>query len=331
MIFTSLREDYPEFDGWLDRTVRPDVANRECLVIEESGDYAALAIVKLTEPDCAHAFPQPVTKVATLKVNSDYVGSKYGELLLKSVFAAAHEREAASMYVEVLPKHEGLVDLLGRFGFRHSGQVTGRGELVLLKILRPVEGADVLPPLEHHIAYGPPAISGKANVFLVPILPEWHRQLFPDAPGEPPAFEQLQLIADPQTITHPWGNALRKAYLSNSPTNLIRAGDTLLFYRSAGPSNVTAVGVVEETLRSADPAEILAFIGGRTVYTPAEISTMCRGVRGVLATLFRQDRFIDPPWSLQELQGNGVVTAWPQSITKVREGGAQWVHDRLAE
>jgi GNAT superfamily N-acetyltransferase len=330
-IFASLREDYPEFDDWLDAKVRADLDNRDCLVIEEDGCYAALAIVKQREPDCAYRFPQPVTKVATFKVDTDYLGSKYGELLLKSLFAAAHERGAASMYVEVLPRHEGLVDLLRTFGFAISEFQTERGELVMVKHLHAPAGAKPLPALEHHIAYGPPAIAGSGNVFVIPILPVWHRQLFPDAPDEQPRYEQLELLTAPQVITHPWGNALRKAYLSNSPSNQISAGDTLLFYRSHGSATVTAVGTVEETLRSRNPVEVMAFVGRRTVYTPSEIEQMCRSVRGVLAILFRQDRFIDPPWHLAELQANDVVTSWPQSITNVREGGAQWVHDRLAE
>lgn len=328
-IFGSLRDDYAEFDQWLDQRVRPDHDNRDCLVIEEDGRYAALAIIKRHEPDCSYGLAQPVTKIATFKVNADYLGSKYGELLLKSIFAAAHARDANSLYVEVLPRHEGLVDMLSRFGFAALPSLTSRGEQVMAKALRPDPAAPDLSPLAHHIAYGPPAIAGTGNVFIVPIFPIWHGQLFPDAPADEPSYEQLELITGQPLVTHPWGNALRKAYLSNSPSNLLRPGDTLLFYQSGGQGTVASIGVVEDTLRSADPAEVTSFVIGRTVYTPTEIDDMCRSVRGVLAILFRQDRFIDPPWSLAELQANGVVRAWPQSITKVSERGAKWVHDQL--
>ena len=103
------------------------------------------------------------------------------------------------------------------------------------------------------------------------------------------------------------------------------AGATLLFYRSHGPSNVTAIGVVEETLRSSDPVSITSFVGQRTVYTPDEIAKMCRSIRGLLAILFRQDWFIDfTVGDVSELRANGVVTGWPQSITQVRKAGRQW-------
>lgn len=329
-IFTSLREDYDGFDQWLDTRVRSDPDNRDCLVIEEGGRYAGLVIVKRNEADCPYPFPQPVTKIATFKVDTDYLGSKYGELLLKSLFLAANDRRAATLYVEVLSKHDGLIELLSSFGFVDCGDRTIRGELVLVKHLRHPKEAMPLSALEYHIAYGPPAIRGTGKLFLVPIRPQWHRQLFPDAPSRPSQVDQLELVSEAAISTHPWGNALRKAYISNSPSQQLTPGDTLLFYRSRGASTVTAVGVVEETLRSPDAVEIMSFVGRRTVYTPQEIAQMCRRVRGVLAILFRQDRFVDPPWNLTELQANSVITAWPQSITQVRGGGVQWVHDQLA-
>ena len=135
-ILQSLREDYFGFDTWLDTKVRPDIDNRDCLVIEQDGCYAALAIVKRVESDCCYPLVQPVTKLATFKVDSDFVGSKYGELLLKSIFATAHERGVRSLYVEVLVKHEALLELLERFGFEASGHRTARGELVYAKSLR---------------------------------------------------------------------------------------------------------------------------------------------------------------------------------------------------
>lgn len=331
-IFASLRDDYDQFDEWLRTKVRPDTQNRECLVIEEDATYAALAIVKKVEPDCVYGFPQPVTKLATLKVSDDFRGRKYGELLLKSVFLAAHERGNASVFVEVLPKHQPLIELLGLFGFEDSNICTPRGELVLVKHLRPMVDAEDLPALDHHIRYGPPAVRGTGKVFMVPIWPAWHEQLFPDAPSAPPPpAQQLELLGEPELRTHPWGNALRKAYLCHSKVKQIGRGDTLLFYRSRDAQSVSAIGVVEETLRSPDPAEVMSFVSGRTVYRPDEITTMCARVDGVLAILFRQDRFVDPPWDLAELQANQVVTAWPQSITQVRGRGAQWVHERLSE
>ena len=90
---------------------------------------------------------------------------------------------------------------------------------------------------------------------------------------------------------HPSGNALRKAYLCNSNTGSLEPGDILLFYRSQDLKAVTTLGVVESAIRTADPQEIMTYVGRRTVYRPDEIVMMCRSVRGVLAILFRQDQF----------------------------------------
>jgi len=55
------------------------------------------------------------------------VGSKYGELLLKSIFATAHERGVRSLYVEVLVKHEALLELLERCSRVHCDSLNEGG------------------------------------------------------------------------------------------------------------------------------------------------------------------------------------------------------------
>jgi hypothetical protein len=81
-IFESIRGDYAEFDDWIAK-VQADSTNRECYVVEEQdGTYAAIAILKITEDDCAYGFTPPVTKISTFKVAPAYSGNHYGELLL---------------------------------------------------------------------------------------------------------------------------------------------------------------------------------------------------------------------------------------------------------
>lgn len=327
-IFTSLREDYSSFNEWLDK-VRNDSDNRTCLVVKDEDVYAALAILK-DERSGEYGLSQPVFKICTFKVASGYGGSKYGELLLKAVFSTATARRMATIYVEVLPKHEFLIEFLNGFGFTESTHRTERGELVLVKNLVPPADATDIDDLSFHALFGPPALKMTGRAFLVPIMPRWHRQLFPDFRDEEARGSQLILPGMPivQEV-HPWGNALRKAYLCNSNTNALQAGDTLFFYRSHDMKAVTTVGVVEKAIRSQDPDEVITFVGRRTVYTPDEIASMCRSVRGVLAILFRQDRFVEPPWQLAELEAHGVVRAWPQTIVQVSERGCQWLREQL--
>jgi hypothetical protein len=321
-IFRSLREDYSGFDEWLGK-VRADSDRRTCLLVKEDDKYAALALLK-PEPDCEYDLPGPVIKISTFKVGAHYQQAKLGELLLKAIMGDAHHAGAGALYVTVFDKHQPLIALLTMFGFVDIGARTDLGERVLAKTLRAPE-CDEHDDLTHHILYGPPALRARQSGYLVPIWPKWHDQLFPETVAH---GDQLKLF-EPQT--HPWGNALRKAYLCRSATRQIAPGDLLFFYRSQGRATICAVGIVEDTLRSSDPTEVSSFVGLRTVYTFEEISDMCGRVNGLLAITFRQDRFLDPELTLTELKLAGVLRQHPQQIQRIPEEGMAWLRERLTE
>jgi hypothetical protein len=216
--------------------------------------------------------------------------------------------------------------VLAEFGFEvDSESTTELGELVMVKHLRGDRDAS-LDPLTFHKKYGPPAILLGQRAWAIPIEPRWHKQLFPDAPGPAQLVLPGLFDADPK----PWGNALRKAYLCHSRVTKVRPGDTIVFYRSQDFRSFTVVGVVEATMRSVDPHEIMTFVGKRTVYTPTDIAQMCRH-GPVFATLFRQDRFLDPAWPLAEVCSHGLLKSHPQSFTELRKGGISWLQEQLAE
>jgi GNAT superfamily N-acetyltransferase len=326
-IFDSLRKDYPQFDEWL-RQIKRDHVNRTCFVINEEGRYAGIALLK-AEVDCSYCFASPVVKISTFKVEAQYSGSRYGELLLKAIFLDAHAAEVQSLYVEVYEHHHQLIARFEEFGFVRTSESTGReNELVLRKDLRPSMEAKSLAPLDYHVRYGPPALNMRGSSWFIPIEPRWHDQLFPDWP---PAVSTEQLpipgMFDPSPM--PWGNSLRKAYLCRASVKQLAPGDTILFYRSRDVQAVTAVGVVEEILRTNDPSAILRFVGGRTVYSPREIVAMCGRVGSVLAILFRQDRFIEPPWPRSLLNTVGAMATWPQTVCAVRKEGVEWIGRQL--
>lgn len=321
-IFASIREDYPGFDTWIDK-VRGDSPNRECYVVTEpDGAYAAVAILKIDEADCAYDFTKPVAKISTFKVGPAFSGFRYGELLLKAVLKSHHNHRVGSAYVEVWDRHQRLIDFLGMFGYQEAGK-SDRGEAVLVKSYLPRD--DSLGALDYHVAYGPPAVSDDARVFAIPIVDRWHNQLFAECI---PDDAQLTLPGLSVT-TRPWGNALRKAYLCNASTNQVQPGDVVFFYRS-GFQIVSVVGVAEDTFRTAVPEEVLNHVGGRTVYGAADIAELASHRSQVLVILFRQDRVIDPAWTLAELETNAVLRAPPRTVTQVKEAGTQWVHQQLA-
>jgi len=329
-IFEGLRADYRGFDTWLSK-VRRESDERACYIVADGDTYAALALLK-AELDCTYGLAQPVLKVSTFKVASAYAGVKYGELLLKAVLKHAASARIATLYVEVLPTHPEVLEFLTDFGFKDSGRRTEREEIVMTKDRVPGPEADAFSDLEFHVRYGPAALRPRQSMYVVPIRPEYHDQLFPELTTAVFRTQQLSLFQpDNQPLTHPWGNALRKAYLCNSATTTIDPGDLLLFYRSRDRRAVTALGVVEAVLRSTQPEEVMTFVGRRTVYTPDEITRMCRSTRGVLAIRFRQDRFVEPAWGLTELRLAGVLKSWPQSINELGELGKTWVREQLAD
>ncbi|PPG79665.1 N-acetyltransferase [Rathayibacter sp. AY1B4] len=333
--FNSLREDYPGFDTWIGKVKKDSLARRAWVIRDDRSRYEALALVKMLD---AHPVDRgrSAIKLSTFKVGDTAGGKRYGELLLKAVFrwAATEPGRPGDMFVEVNTRQERLLEFLTDFGFAY---VTDKGsdpdEQIWLKHLDPPTVSQ-LNGLDFHIAYGPPAIQPGNPIFVIPITPQWYDDLFPDATVV--GTMGATMLADTFLTPKAHGNAIRKAYLCRSPTKEIPPGSTLLFYRSQGgvrgDGSIVAVGVAERSHRSADPIATIELSFKRTVYSAAEVAAMHQDGRAVLTILFRQDRFIEQPWSLTELVERRVVTSWPQSVVRVKDKeGIAWVQQQLTE
>lgn len=311
--FDSLKADYPGFEEWYRNAARD---GRDAFVVDgPKGQIAGLCILKGPDPEIGVG--RRPAKVSTFKVAEEFKGSRYGELLLKVLFrttAGAFD----VLWLTVFAKQAELIALLELFGFKHHDDHDGERRYV--KRLVPTDDERrTLSPLDLHVTFGPPALRiVDGQTFITPIQPRYHRSLFPDAPGE-----QMSLIA-PQ----PHGNALRKAYLSHASVRSAEPGATILFYRSGDLRAATAVGVLEESLVSTDSDEILEFVGSRTVYSAEEVERMAAD-GSVLAFLFRQDRFLEPPITLAELMSARAVSRAPQTTIRINPEGLPWLTERL--
>ena len=314
--FDTLREDYADFDSWFAKAC---LEHRECLVIiGHGGAIEAVAILKV-ETDGPWGLRGKVLKVCTFKVAAAAGGAKRGELVLKAVFMYAEEKDADYIYVEAFAEHEGILRLFDLYGFHRQDTETQRGELILVKNRRAPDNTDGWDPLDYHRDFGPPAVLVR-DAFVVPIKPKWHDVLFPELRIEDQLFGP-----------DPSGNAIMKAYLSLASTTMLRRGSLLLFYRSEDLQAVTVVGVVDTVRRLTDPVEVRRFVSLRTVYSDADIRSLCENSRGVLAILFRHDRSLPEPWSRQLLEEVGVINGPPQSIQHVEsEGGLSWLKSALS-
>jgi hypothetical protein len=309
-IFRSFREDYPDFDVWLGKC---STQKRDAWVVfDDPGNYAGICIVK-PETGGERYLGGIVLKICSFKVVD--IGRGLSELLLKTVFDFIHQEGFDHSYVEVFPKHAGLIRLFENFGFYLRRDKTEKGEVVLVKdfVCSPEEYLRI-GALDYNIKYGPNKLKIESVLFfIVPIKPVYHKLLFPDVE------RQLSLLPGRDAF----GNAIRKAYLCRSPIKDLPSGSVLLFYRSGDEKAVRCIGIVEKILRSDKAYEIIRFLGPRTVYTTDEIVALSRN--GTLGILFRYVHPLAAPLSFSELRFHKVIEGPPRSIVQVREQGVKWL------
>jgi GNAT superfamily N-acetyltransferase len=295
-IFDSLRSDYPGFDSWF---VRSCQEGRQAWIARDPlGKLGAICIYKEEESaqvTSSCRLDGRVLKMSTLKVEKNVRGQKIGELLLKAAFRHASQNDYERIYVTVKEKQSELIDLLNDFGFQSVGK-DHNDDLVFVKDQPKQPPSTRLDAVAYHVRYSP-HFKGGAHVgkFVIPIRPEYHRQLFPDA-----SDRQLRL---PFAGALP-GNAIKLAYLCKAKTNEINPGDVLIFYRSQDTQNCTTIGIVESIDRLDDADMILERVLKRTVYTRTEIEEICDG--GCLVVLFRLQGHLPKPVEMSILEQNGI-------------------------
>ena len=319
-LFDSLRADYPGFDSWLNKC---KTEHRQAWYISDGhqGPYSAVCLVNREKDANALGLKGKVLKVCTFKVAEDRRGRRYGELLLKPIFDYAALNSYDWIFIEAFEKQQALVAMLSAFGFEPLERTNERGELRLVKPMKYTE-ADVqrLDPLSFNKRFGPfvvkiPGVPG----FVIPIQPHFHRMLFPEAEAQNDLFPGQDSF----------GNGIRKAYICNAVTRQIMPGSILLFYRSMDTKGIRVIGMAEDILASRNPNEIARFVGRRTVYSYREIESKCQ--TEALVILFRQVRVLGKPIPLPELVKNRILTAAPQSITRISDKATRWLQVHLGK
>lgn len=280
-IFDSLKTDYaPDFVAWFERACRE---GRRCVRVRlPDGGLAGILLYKeeLGEPLLDLPGGRRL-KIATFKVSEQLSRQGVGELLLSFALSYCLKNAFEECYVTVFPHHPDVIDFLTPFGFVDVGSKPN-SERVLLKRFAPSDPGDKPPPVDYLRKYYPSYRDDpQVRKFLVPVKPPYHRQLFPEFDPVPGQQRTLDGSIPPSFAA---GNAIRKAYLSNSATGKVRPGDLLLFYRSEDERRVTHVGLVEETKVCRTPTEVIDFVGNRTVMPLDRLEAMC--ARPVLAILF---------------------------------------------
>jgi len=262
--FDSFRADYQGFDRWFARKSQEPV-----YVCFEGKEVAAFLYLKVESKDEPYSditppfYPKKRLKVGTFKVVLN--GFKIGERFLKIVFDNAIRQRVDEIYITIFPRsvvQERLIHLLEDYGFVHHGTKRNSygDEEVYTRDMRPAFNAQC-PRTTF------PYIAGSSRVFLAPIYPEYHTDLFPDS--------ILNTESPLEFMEHEsHRNAIRKVYVSRSHFRELAEGDIIVFYRTGGyyRSVVTTLGIVEDTHRDiGSESQFISLCRRRSVFTDNEL------------------------------------------------------------
>ena len=155
-----------------------------------------------------------------------------------------------------------LINLLEEWGFEKWGVKKSTGEIVLAKNFDRNQEINLLAPKKSF-----PFISQDSKVYLVPIYPSYHTDLFPDSilRNESP----VDFIEN-----KPHRNALSKVYISRSHFKALNSGDIIVFYMTGGMYKgvVTTVGIVESVTSNIPNLEtFITLCKKRSVFTDEEL------------------------------------------------------------
>lgn len=262
--FDSYRNDYPQFDKWFNRK-----SEEIAYVCRSDGGIQAFLYLKIE--DEREPYPNiypPFTSKRRLKIGSFKVtmnGYKLGERFVKIIFDNAVRYRVDEIYVTVFGRtieQRRLQNLLEDFGFYlHGTKRNSYGEeLVYVRSMKKSFDLDN-PKLTY------PYFSKNSRVFIVPIYPNYHTNLFPDSILRTESPEEF-------VENEPFRNAISKVYISRSHFRELRSGDVILFYRTGGYYRgvVTTVGIVESVVTDiSDSIHFVRLCRKRSVFSDQEL------------------------------------------------------------
>lgn len=264
--FNSLKEDYPEFFKWFNSK-----ADEKAYVSYNNDKLQAFLYLKVEDKSENYGDIAPVfekkkrLKIGTFKVVSN--GERLSERFIKIVFDNALRYKVDEIYVTIFDKRieqKMLINLFEEWGFVYHG-LKGE-ELVYVRKFNPTFNI-TNPKLSY------PFISKNSNVFLIPIYPEYHTELFPDSYLKTESLDDLK-------EDEPHRNAISKVYICRSIEREVKTGDVLVFYRTAPTgksayyhSVITTIGIVEEKIDGiTDKKEFILKCRKRSIFTDNQLS-----------------------------------------------------------
>ncbi|MCU0420677.1 MAG: hypothetical protein MUC38_13570 [Cyclobacteriaceae bacterium] len=262
--FDSFREDYVGFDKWFNKK-----ADNEAYICYDNSVLSAFLFLKVEDEkesyiDITPSFaPKKRLKIGTFKVTSN--GIKLGERFLKIIFDNARQYKVDEIYVTIFEKRSEqarLIALLEQWGFSYYGlkQSQSGEEKVYVRNFSKQSNREN-PKLTY------PFLSRESDVYIVPIYPEYHTELFPDSILR---TEDKEDFLD----NEPHRNAISKSYISHSRVRNLKRGDIIVFYRTGGiyQGVATTIGIVEDVfIEIKDENELVGLCRKRTILKEDEL------------------------------------------------------------
>ena len=260
--FDSLKEDYEGFEDWFRRKSESEAYIQK----KDNGRLEAFLYLKIEKEPVTDIEPNlPMgkhLKVGTFKIDAH--NTKLGEYFIQMIMRVAVYEHAEDIYVTIFEKHEGLVNLLRRYGFERWGTKgdSENQESVYVKSMAAVSD---------DLCEGFPFVhtNGK-NKYMLAVYPAYHTPLFPDSILNTEQRDRDALIRD---VSHT--NSIHKIYLCKMDgVERLTPGDILIIYRTSdgqGPARyrsvATSICVVEEVKRPGDFKNLSEFIRYTDAYS----------------------------------------------------------------
>lgn len=301
-----MRDDYEDFDGWFQKK---QGEGKKAFIIRNK-DRQVTSFLMLKEEaadDDDDTFLKKLPQVKRLKVSTFKVtdkGKRIGETFIKIMMRFAIQKEVGIIYVTIFPKQEQLISVLSEYGFKLYTKKTtknAKGQYLMENVyVKDMSETNYFPNIEYT----------DQRVFLVPIRPEFNKLLFPESEINP------QLTIDDLGGDITSANAIKKAYICNSNTKQIRAGDLLFFYSTRENMRLTAIGVVDIVYNSFENFdEIKKLVNKRTAYTDEQLREVVK--QDSLVILFKHYLTFEEEITYKDLLNMEVVSSGIQQIQKI--------------
>jgi hypothetical protein len=255
--FDTLKADYPGFEKWFKKK-----ENEEAYILLDNQLIEGFLYLKYENGSIVDVSPviecEKSLKIGTLKINPH--GTRLGERFIKKALDYAIAGKVDLCYVTIFEKHEALVTLFEKYGFKKKAVKINENdnEIVLVKDFKEFSENILLdyPRINTH----------NKQKFVLSIYPQYHSVMFPDSILN---NENVNILED---VTYT--NSIHKTYVTRMAVNRAFPGDIFVIYRTKTEgksaeytSVVSSVCVVEEVRSQNEFSSFEEFYKYATTYS----------------------------------------------------------------